>query len=318
MKRFVLKCILLFFLCFTPFYFRIDYNSKRAHPNSYYFAQIDKLTYLKNSLTSPAQRIIFIGGSNLAFGLNSEMLESELEREMNTDITVINMGLHAGIGFNRIIEYTLPYLRENDILLMAPEYGQFSKQIYGDGAAWFTGIDVLHIPLLKMKKWGGGLKFPDGFMYYLSEELKAPIYGTDDPSSVYRRDAFNAYGDCIGHLALSYKDPIAPHSIWEHDMSCVKAFMHYYALLRDRNVTVIFSYPCCQKQTYKDNKKIIMETDRVLRNTIPCVFIGEPQRYIFDDSFLYDTPFHLNAAGREKRTLLVIEDLISYFKGIGN
>ena len=319
MKRFVLKCILLFFLCFTTFYFRIDYNSKRAHPNSYFFAHVDKIEILKASLQNPSQRIIFLGGSNLAFGLDSELIEKSLENILNTDITVINMGLHAGIGLNRLINQILPYLREQDIVILVPEYGQFSKQINGFGTAWFLERDILHTPLLKMRK-RGFLTFPTEFLSYLKETFKKPVGGTTDTASAYRRDAFNSYGDLIGHLSLSHDEPITPFTaIPEYDIRSIKAFMRYVKLMQNKNVTILFSYPCFQEQSFYNNENIIEETDKFLRKRNPyIIFLGEPRKYIVNDSLLYDTPFHLNADGREKRTLLVIEDLIAYFKGTGN
>ena len=249
MKRFVLKCILLFFLCFTTFYFRIDYNSKRAHPNSYFFAHVDKIEILKASLQNPSQRIIFLGGSNLAFGLDSELIEKSLENILNTDITVINMGLHAGIGLNRLINQILPYLREQDIVILVPEYGQFSKQINGFGTAWFLERDILHTPLLKMRK-RGFLTFPTEFLSYLKETFKKPVGGTTDTASAYRRDAFNSYGDLIGHLSLSHDEPITLTAIPEYDIRSIKAFMRYVKLMQNKNVTILFSYPCFQEQSF--------------------------------------------------------------------
>ena len=41
---------------------------------------------------TPSPRIIFVGGSNLAFGLDSQRIKDSL------NINVINYGLHAGIG----------------------------------------------------------------------------------------------------------------------------------------------------------------------------------------------------------------------------
>jgi len=49
---------------------------------------------LKSNLlrTVPSPRIIIVGGSNVAFGIDSELMEEEL------DIPVINDGLHVALG----------------------------------------------------------------------------------------------------------------------------------------------------------------------------------------------------------------------------
>lgn len=47
---------------------------------------------------TPSPRIIFVGGSNLAFGLDSQRIKDSL------NINVINYGLHAGIGLKYMID----------------------------------------------------------------------------------------------------------------------------------------------------------------------------------------------------------------------
>ena len=57
---------------------------------------------------TPSPRIIFVGGSNLAFGLDSQRIKDSL------NINVINYGLHAGIGLKYM---TYPPMQEKVTLL---------------------------------------------------------------------------------------------------------------------------------------------------------------------------------------------------------
>ena len=65
---------------------------------------------------TPSPRIIFVGGSNLAFGLDSQRIKDSL------NINVINYGLHAGIGLKYMIDDISTYARKGDIIVFAPEY----------------------------------------------------------------------------------------------------------------------------------------------------------------------------------------------------
>ena len=60
---------------------------------------------------APAPRIIFVGGSNLAFGLDSQRIKDSL------NINVINYGLHAGIGLKYMIDDISTYAKEKVTLL---------------------------------------------------------------------------------------------------------------------------------------------------------------------------------------------------------
>lgn len=63
---------------------------------------------------TPSPRIIFVGGSNLAFGLDSQRIKDSL------NINVINYGLHAGIGLKYMIDDISTYARKGDIIVFAP------------------------------------------------------------------------------------------------------------------------------------------------------------------------------------------------------
>lgn len=62
---------------------------KNQYSQGYTAALVDKIDRLK-SIKEP--KIIILGDSNLAFGINSKIIEEELK------MPVINMGLHGGIG----------------------------------------------------------------------------------------------------------------------------------------------------------------------------------------------------------------------------
>lgn len=68
---------------------------------------------------TPSPRLILVGGSNVAFGFDSDYLSSELK------LPVINMGLHGGLGLRYALNEVAPYIRKNDLIVVAPEYPQF-------------------------------------------------------------------------------------------------------------------------------------------------------------------------------------------------
>ena len=41
-------------------------------------------------------------------------------------VQVANMGLHAGLGMNYMLYEIKPYLRQGDVLVVVPEYNQFT------------------------------------------------------------------------------------------------------------------------------------------------------------------------------------------------
>ena len=84
-------------VCFVLF--MAGRNSSFFDPNNYLASSIDK-HYRLDSLGSP--RLILVGGSNLAFGVDSKYMEQRL------GMPVVNMATHAGLGMDFILSEVEP------------------------------------------------------------------------------------------------------------------------------------------------------------------------------------------------------------------
>src|ERR1700730_2211300 len=79
------------------------------------FGEIEKDSLLNNA---PSPRIVFIGGSNLSFGINSQMIKDSL------GLNPVNAAIHASIGLVYMLDHSLNYIRPGDVLVVSPEYQQ--------------------------------------------------------------------------------------------------------------------------------------------------------------------------------------------------
>ena len=84
-------------------------------PDNLHAAAIDKERLLRDA---PSPRVVLVGGSAMAFGVDSEALAEDL----GGDYRVVNMGLHAGLGLDFLLNETLDGLREGDVVVISPEY----------------------------------------------------------------------------------------------------------------------------------------------------------------------------------------------------
>src|SRR5215212_5179389 len=84
--------------------------------DSYIAAVLEKDRLIRDT---PSPKIILVGGSNLAFGIDSHMLEDSL------GVHVVNMGLYAKLGLRYMLAQVKPYIRKGDLVLVVPEYDQF-------------------------------------------------------------------------------------------------------------------------------------------------------------------------------------------------
>lgn len=131
MKKFFLKIFVLLIILLFIVTICVMMPPSEMSKNYLLFAQREKNNLLANT---PGQRIIFVGGSNLSFGLNSRIVKDSLH------LNPVNAALHAGVGLTYMLSNIVDYIRENDIVVLSPEYQQFYGNLSNGQAELLTMI----------------------------------------------------------------------------------------------------------------------------------------------------------------------------------
>lgn len=278
---------------------------------TFLFSILDKHRLLRES-ESP--RLIFVGGSNLSFGLDSERISRECQRP------VVNMGIHGGLGLRYMLNDLRPFIRESDTVVIVPEYDQFVREarhsdgqrelvyvlfdVYPDGRACVRPRQWMHLgkllPTYAAKK----------LLLWIQRGVAVLLHkGMRTDFGVYDRKAFNKYGDAVRHWTLA-KVPFPPHVVKgtvDHDLV---AFLNSFAdFLESRQARAYFLYPSFDATSFELSRSFIESLDRVLRDSLLFPVASAPDRYAFPDDLFFNTSYHLNKAGVDLRTGRVIEDL---------
>lgn len=302
MKKLLLKFLLIFLLIILIFSLAIILPPNNIIKNTNIFALPEKNTLLQKTI---APRIIFIGGSNLSFGLNSQMIKDSLK------INPINTGIHAGIGLEFLLSNYLNYIKENDVVVLSPEYQQF----YGDIAEGDITLLVILIDILHNTKDCNNMQIFGLLKYvpkYASAKLKFWQYfekvDTNQIGTVDRK-SFNCYGDAYIHWSLA-KPKMVPiyDAKGKFNVKLVKLLIGFKEKLLKKNVKLFITFPCYQSESYDATLTQIKEVERVLIEN-KFTLLSSPERYKMDDSIIFDTPYHLTKKGVNYRTTLLIEDL---------
>ena len=311
MKQFIGK--LLFFSIFIILLLAFGISRVTTRwQGDYLFALIDKFDHLK---TEESPKIVLIGGSNLAFGMDSETLSQYY------DMPVVNMGLHAGIGLRFLLEGIKPYIHEDDLLIVIPEYGQFSGLYLG------TSSDL--IPTLFTV-------FPEGFKYVSFPQLLMvlsgiPRYAMDNlydayikghafkkyEHNIYARSSFNQYGDLTAHwtepsyISYEYKKE-EPELI---DRKMLRELRQYVSFYQSQGAKVAILPPALVNTAAQSMKRGIQQvTEELSRVNNEAFQYFHPQKYFIPDSLGYDTKYHLIKPGIDIRMHYLIEDLNTFLE----
>lgn len=140
-------------------------------------------------------RIIFIGGSNLAFGLNSKVIKDSL------GMNVVNTGLQASLGLKNMLDDAEPYLREGDNVFIAAEYPQLYNIFEGSDDNVLAKMSLIEgwsfVKTLNYKQLATVIE-------YIPESIKLNIIvciqnNKLNTQNLYSYNGFNEFGDFTEH-----------------------------------------------------------------------------------------------------------------------
>jgi hypothetical protein len=265
---------------------------------SFLFAAIKKDSLLKYTL---GPRIIFIGGSNLGFGLNSRMIKDSLS------LNPINTGIGAGMGLKYMLENTLQYIKENDLIIIAPEYVHYFKDYEIVSEDLFrTVFDVSpdKLKLLSFKQKKNILQYLPKFSF---SKFKPSEYWGYQESDVYSINSFNKYGDVDAHWQLKNRDFAAANIKDDLNPEVFEKLKYFEQLVIRKGAKVYLTFSCYEESSFKNSKANILKIEEKIKNQKFNV-LGSAQRYTFPKKMMFNSVYHLNKKGVDFRTKLFVED----------
>ncbi len=308
MKGFLYKIAGFFVLVILVLALSLYYTPDVVSRTSILAALINKHEALQKIKT---EKIIFVGGSNLSFGLDSKKIIEAYKKP------VINMGVHAGIGLEYIMNDVKGYINRGDIVVLVPEYENFyTDNFYGEMelVSVLFDIDPAGRKHVNAKQWEHLLKY---IPTYSAKKIKNYIPTLFRKSSlameidIYDRRSFNEFGDAYIHWVLpnqnymSSKKNSGAEKINLEVIVFIKNFKEY---VEGKGAKLIILPPVIEEQSFNNQDKMINEIGVALaQNNVG--FLVKPDTYKFPADYFFNSYYHLNKKGVDKRTEMVIGNL---------
>ena len=306
MKSFLLHILKLTFLTIAVLMFSLFFIKDKVAQVSILAALPDKHQLL-NSINDT--KIIVLGGSNVSFGLDSKVIENQLS------MPIVNMGIHAGIGLEYMVNDIKPYVKKGDIIVLIPEYEHFYKDdFYGEMelVQMVFEIEPQSKKLLNSKQWMHLLKYLPTYSAKKIKNFIPTLFNKKvEQIDIYHRKSFNAYGDAYLHWTLPDQNYLhAPKSNnIENVNNEVIVFLKEFKLYTEKNGARLLIFPPVIDKTSFNNKiNIITKIAKELKNN-DIAFECEPISFCYNDSLFFNSYYHLNKLGVDKRTLQLLKDL---------
>jgi len=300
MKRFLIKIILLASLIFFAVLI-INYRMLREKDDWSLYSHEKNVILAYNRLKAlgDTNKIIIIAGSNGGFSINSRMISDTFQ------IPVVNTSTHAGLGVRMQFEMYKDFLKKGDIIIFCPEYESGKGGLYGSSALF--RILSTHMPWayrrISLPQWLFLYKYI-GIHYTETLEHKT-VKEFDGP---YSAKALNEYGDV--EYERNHKDSIGLYDlcgILDVDVVNYYKYLHTYA--KENGIILIFLPPTFIASNFKTAYNQIDSIAKSLEQH-GIAWQASPSNYSFPDSLYFDTPYHMTQSGANKRTEVLIKDLL--------
>lgn len=308
MKKFLKKIfafiLMIFFLVILIVIFDYEIIGSQ-YKYSYNASLVDKINRL-NSINEP--KIILVGNSNLAFGIDSKSIEDAFGMQ------VVNLGLHAGLGNAFLEEIAKLNINQGDIIIVCHSDYSDTDAIDDTELALLTyDYNRVVFPVFRKKDYIDLLKAYPTYLRksYLLWFMKE---GNLVPKGCYSREAFNEYGDVIYKPEDEQINEYYFQNNFYHlpkiSNDCIDRLNEFNRYCNEKGANlVVAGYPIEWGKYNRYSKDDFIDFQNELTIVLDCPVISDYTDYFFPYDYFYNGWLHLNEKGTQARTQQLIEDL---------
>lgn len=258
---------------------------------------------------SEKPRLVIVGGSAAAFGVDSALLAQELPQYQP-----VNFGLYAALGTRVMLDLSLESLREGDLVIVMPEQQSQSLSDYLGAQAMWRAADG-DLSALKSLHSRDVSVMLGQFPRFAAQKFRYWLTGAPQLEGVYQRSNFDEAGDVVSSLCSANRmpggvdttTPICFDPEMLTDGFC-KILNDYARTLAEKGVTVWYHFPPMNEAAVEPGSDIDAYAD-FLQAELELPLAGDPNACILESGWFYDTNFHLNASGKTVFTRQLIRDI---------
>jgi len=279
---------------------------------NYLASTIDKHRWLHQT---PSPRIILVGGSNLPFGIQSELLEAAAHRP------VVNMGITAMLGVKYLLDEVRGEIRKGDLVILSLEY-DFIHGGYGpvqlQQVMEYRPANLLYLDaataydcfLHRSLPYAGQI-----LRRSVREWLHAPLKPTTD-ESIYSRFGYNRQGDMTNHYGKASVLSLADEKVWRRKWPATVLAQKSRGYLVDfadychrQGAVVVFTCPPHHRTLVEAKSNQLAQIMSGLKSIPFLTVLDTPEDQAYPGADFFDTHYHLMDKVARQRTEQLIARL---------
>lgn len=308
----VILCTTLLVIGVYPilFFFNLGYQAEGdRHLNEWWEIKEEYAAEAK----SP--KILLISGSNTLFGIDAALMEKELQ------MPVVNFGTHAGLN-RYVLSRSQKSLKTGDIVILPLEYPMYEDNPMEEGyTTYIMGYDTEFFWKLP---WYKKIKFiykvpSKTLLRYCWQHVKPPVHEDSRYDSKY----LNRYGDMTNN-SVEHSIPAQelikkiPNKVFRQknipSQEAKSEIVEFLAYCRQNDIHVYAAWPAFlwKEEAFSDEDAEAMENIKRFWDEQGITVLGDYRDSLYDSTMFYDTIYHLNIIGKEKRTTQMLSLIRTY------
>ncbi len=298
--RYFALYLLLAVLPFGIFAALAEAAPNRFH-NAFHAGLVDK--YHRLTETS-GQKIIFVGGSSLPFGLRCDLIEQELGYK------AVDFGMYASLGTRVMLELSLDGVAREDVVVLAPELNaQTYSEYFNADVLWEAANEERS--MLHALSWDEKKAMAFNYFDFLWRKWRARNAEDVAEGELYARSSLNEYGDLAypreGNVMPGGFDKSQPITL---SGLCDEAFFaelaDYVRAVRARGAEVYFAFSPTNAAAADFTAEEAEAFEACVAEKTGCTVLGSIADATYESGYFYDTNFHLNDTGAILHTVRLI------------
>jgi hypothetical protein len=292
----------------------LDFVADKPVPDAVFSSSIIDLKEKILIRNKNTEKIIFVGGSNVAFGIDS------IEIKKAFGIESINFGCMAGIGPEVLLSKIENHTSGGDIIIFCWEFGLYRFKRTGSNFTYLNLIYGPHNALRSnypiMDKIRLNLRYPTS---HIRTSIAVAYNPFADPEIFRCSWNFDEHGNVrsIQEQIVKEKELInSPLSSLMTELTItndVKEMLtDFVHSCRNKNIKLLSTWPNTFNNPKYIKNKVVEKNFLTIKDfwqNLDVPMIGMPEDSMLAAEFFHDTYYHLNSKGVKIRTKKLIDNL---------
>lgn len=284
-----------------------------------YYATLNSM-YKKLQKTE-GKKIVFVGNSGVAFGINSSLIEETLKKSHKlNDYKVCNFGLYGVLGTKLMLDLSLNYINKDDIVIFMPElYENLLTLYFNPLDTWYAFENDLSF--LNDLPSDYRSEYFSKYYDYASKRFNYAFKGEKAKGSgIYSSLNFDENCNLVkgdrnyNEMSELYDtNTILNLDEFKFNDEFVTYVNEYFAKIYKKGAMMYFGFCPFNKLALKKENKTIEQFENIIDETFKFPILGSLNKHIYDAPWFFDSNFHLNLNGCILNSINMIEEIKSKY-----